>query len=152
MDFVPVCTKTCGDLFINLRAVTQLGVTNSPSDRGFIINYCKLKLVIYPDNASAVVLTLSFIVSFFLSSGWKLRPWFLGRWWMAKEERWWYRPRWFQGIKRIQNQRVLRVLFPSKGEKAQVDKDWRQQLECYKENAPKSIAWIILFLLCLWFS
>lgn len=41
MDFVPVCTKTCGSLFINPSVVTQLGVTNIPSNRGFIINCCK---------------------------------------------------------------------------------------------------------------
>lgn len=55
MDFVPVCTRTCDGLFMNLSAVTQLGVTSSPSNRGFIINYCKEKLFIYLDNAAAVV-------------------------------------------------------------------------------------------------
>lgn len=65
MDFVPACAEPHGGWFIMLSAVTQLGVTNSCSNWGFSINYCKDELIIYPDNAAVVVLMLSFIVSFF---------------------------------------------------------------------------------------
>lgn len=65
VDFVPACAEPHGGLFIMLSAVTQLGVTNSCSNWGFSISYCKQELIIYP--AAAVVLLLSFIICFFLS-------------------------------------------------------------------------------------
>lgn len=41
VDFVPVCAKPHGGLFVMLSAVIQLGVINSCSNWGFSINYCK---------------------------------------------------------------------------------------------------------------
>lgn len=66
MDFAPACAEPHGGSFVMLSAVTQLGVTNSCSNWGFSINYCKQELIIYPDKAAVVVLMLSFIISFFL--------------------------------------------------------------------------------------